>query len=62
MAGPEKEKTGARPGSATQAVAHALRGQELGDGVVFRASAKVLKESGMFDPPLETAGGKYAAK
>ena len=32
-------------------VAYELRGQVVGDGVVFRACAKVLKESGMFDPP-----------
>jgi hypothetical protein len=32
-------------------VAYELRGQVVGDGVVFRACAKVLRESGMFDPP-----------
>jgi hypothetical protein len=32
-------------------VAFELRGQVVGDGLVFRACAKVLKESGMFDPP-----------
>ena len=32
-------------------VVYELRGQTIGDGVVFRACAKVLKESGMFDPP-----------
>jgi hypothetical protein len=31
-------------------VAYELRGQVVGDGLVFRACAKVLKESGMFDP------------
>jgi hypothetical protein len=30
-------------------VAYELRGRTIGDGVVFRACAKVLKESGMFD-------------
>jgi hypothetical protein len=35
-------------------VAFELRGGIIGDGVVFRACAKVLKESGMFDPPLLT--------
>jgi hypothetical protein len=32
-------------------VAYELRGQVIGDGSVARACAKVLKESGMFDPP-----------
>jgi len=31
-------------------VVYELRGQTIGDGVVFRACAKVLKEAGMFDP------------
>jgi hypothetical protein len=35
-------------------VAYELRGQVIGDGVVFRACAKVLKQSGVFDPPLST--------
>jgi hypothetical protein len=34
-----------------EAVANALRGQELGDGVVFRACRQVLRDSTMFDPP-----------
>jgi hypothetical protein len=37
-----------------EAVAHALRGQELGDGVVFRVCREVLRNSTLFDPPLET--------
>jgi hypothetical protein len=32
-------------------VAYELRGKVIGDGQVFRTCAKVLKESGMFDPP-----------
>jgi hypothetical protein len=32
-------------------VAYELRGQPIGDGAVYRACAKVLRESGMFDPP-----------
>jgi hypothetical protein len=32
-------------------VVYELRGQTIGDGLVHRACAKVLKESGMFDPP-----------
>jgi len=35
-------------------VAHRLRGKELGDGAVYRACREVLKESGLFSPPLET--------
>ena len=31
-------------------LAYELRGRTIGDGVVFRACAKVLKEAGMFDP------------
>jgi len=49
-------------------VAYELRGQVIGDGNLFRACAKVLRESGMFDPPLQTEPisgrrtgvGKYA--
>jgi hypothetical protein len=47
-------------------VAYALRGKTIGDGEVWRACAQVLRESGMFDPPLEDChgarkhGGKYA--
>jgi hypothetical protein len=37
-------------------VAYELRGQVVGDAVVFRACAKVLKESGMFDPPVLDSG------
>ena len=33
-----------------------LSGKVIGDGVVFRACAKVLKESGMFDPPELDSG------
>jgi hypothetical protein len=43
-------------------VAHELRGKTIGDGSVYVACRKVLKESGMFDPPLATTGGKYAAE
>jgi hypothetical protein len=39
-----------------EAVARALRGQELGDGVVFRVCRQVLRDSTMFDPP-ELSGG-----
>jgi hypothetical protein len=35
-------------------VAYALRGKTLGDGEVWRACASVLREAGMFDPPLES--------
>jgi len=35
-------------------VAYELRGRVIGDGLVHRACAKVLKESGLFDAPLET--------
>ena len=44
----------------------ALRGKIIGDGEVWRACASVLRESGMFDAPLETEpgergrAGKYA--
>ena len=47
-------------------VAYALRGKTIGDGEVFRACREVVREGGMFDPPLETephmrrAVGKYA--
>ena len=49
-------------------VAYELRNQEIDDGLVYRMCAKVLKESGLFDPPLSTeptgrrrvGGGKYA--
>jgi hypothetical protein len=46
-------------------VAYALRGKIIGDGEVWRACAAVLRESGMFDAPLETepghrSVGKYA--
>jgi hypothetical protein len=46
-------------------VAFALRGKIIGDGEVWRACASALRESGMFDPPLETEPrhrhvGKYA--
>jgi hypothetical protein len=34
-----------------EAVANALRGQELGDGVVFRVCRQILRDSTMFDPP-----------
>jgi hypothetical protein len=34
-----------------EAVARALRGQELGDGVVFRVCREVLRNSTLFDPP-----------
>jgi hypothetical protein len=34
-----------------RAFAYELRGKFVGDGLVHRACAKVLKESGMFDPP-----------
>ena len=37
-------------------VARELRGQTIGEGMVFRACAKVLKESGMFDPPVLDSG------
>jgi hypothetical protein len=37
-------------------VAFELRGLVIGDGVVHRACAKVLKESGMFDPPELESG------
>jgi hypothetical protein len=37
-------------------VAYELRGQVIGDGVVFRACARVLKESGLFDPPQLGSG------
>jgi hypothetical protein len=37
-------------------VAYELRGKVIGDGVVFRACAKVLRESGMFDPPELESG------
>jgi hypothetical protein len=37
-------------------VVYELRGQTIGDGVVFRACAKVLKEAGMFDPPELDSG------
>jgi hypothetical protein len=35
-------------------VAARLRGKDIGDGAVFRACAEVLRETGMFDAPLET--------
>jgi hypothetical protein len=35
-------------------VAYALRGKAIGDGEVFRACREVLREAGMFSPPLET--------
>ena len=35
-------------------VANRLRGKTLGDGLVHRVCAEVLRESGIFDPPLET--------
>ena len=38
-------------------VAYALRGKTIGDGEVWRACASVLRESGMFDAPLETEPG-----
>jgi hypothetical protein len=47
-------------------VAYRLRGKTLGDGEVFRACREVLRESGMFDAPLEShhgnvkGVGKYA--
>ncbi len=47
-------------------VAHVLRGKTIGDGEVWRACTTVLRESGMFDPPLEShhgnvkGVGKYA--
>jgi hypothetical protein len=47
-------------------VAYALRGKVIGDGEVWRSCATVLRESGMFDPPLEShhghvkGVGKYA--
>jgi hypothetical protein len=47
-------------------VAHALAGKIIGDGEVFRACASVLRQSGMFDAPLEShhgharGVGKYA--
>jgi hypothetical protein len=37
--------------------AYALRGKTIGDGEVWRACASVLRESGMFDPPLESHHG-----
>jgi hypothetical protein len=37
-------------------VAYELRNQVVGDGLVFRACAKVLRESGMFDPPELDSG------
>ena len=37
-------------------VAYELRGMVIGDGAVFRACAKVLRESGMFDPPALDSG------
>jgi hypothetical protein len=38
-------------------VAVALRGKIIGDGEVWRACASVLREAGMFDPPLESQHG-----
>lgn len=35
-------------------VAVRLRGKTLGDGEVHKACREVLRESGLFDPPLET--------
>jgi hypothetical protein len=42
-------------------VAYRLRGKTLGDGEVFRACREVLRESGIFDPPVKTrtGTGKY---
>ena len=37
-------------------VAFELRGKIIGDGEVYRACAKVLRESGMFDPPELESG------
>jgi hypothetical protein len=43
-------------------VALALRGKIIGDGEVWRACASVLRESGMFDPPLESGARKHVGK
>ena len=40
-------------------VAYALRDKIVGDGEVWRACASVLRESGIFDPPLETEYGHH---
>jgi len=41
-------------------VAYELRNQVIGDGSTYRACAKVLKESGLFDPP--TLGPGHTSK
>jgi hypothetical protein len=43
-----------------EAVANALRGQMIGDGVVFRACRQVLRDSTLFDPP--TLGPGHTSK